>query len=82
MGSWGLSLFVLFEHFVMYFWCIFCSWGLSLFVLFEHEICAVLDVSGSWGLSLFVLFELTEKKHSSTTVLEGWIYLYYLDFQL
>ena len=55
------------------------SWGLSLFVLFEPNSEFLSARFSSWGLSLFVLFELTEKKHSSTTVLEGWIYLYYLN---
>ena len=59
-----------------------CSWGLSLFVLFEQKKERIISKTRSWGLSLFVLFELTEKKHSNTTVLEGWIYLYYLNFQL
>ena len=34
-GSWGLSLFVLFELNIYAFGVIVCSWGLSLFVLFE-----------------------------------------------
>ena len=50
-------------------------------IIWTEQLCGLCWYS-SWGLSLFVLFELTEKKHSNTTVLEGWIYLYYLNFQL
>ena len=35
-GSWGLSLFVLFEPSADADILWTCSWGLSLFVLFEH----------------------------------------------
>ena len=56
-GSWGLSLFVLFELTNGKGISSIGSWGLSLFVLFEHENPDVYDMYGSWGLSLFVLFE-------------------------
>ena len=36
LSSWGLSLFVLFEHHILAVITSDCSWGLSLFVLFER----------------------------------------------
>ena len=56
-GSWGLSLFVLFEPTERNSYNAGGSWGLSLFVLFEQLGDANSDCSSSWGLSLFVLFE-------------------------
>ena len=38
LGSWGLSLFVLFERVSMVTRKQLSSWGLSLFVLFEQDI--------------------------------------------
>ena len=56
-GSWGLSLFVLFElRRYTKKWEI-SSWGLSLFVLFEQHFISQGIIKSSWGLSLFVLFE-------------------------
>ena len=55
------------------------SWGLNLFVLFELLQQISVDWSRSWGLNLFVLFERKAKKWISFTVLEDWIYLYYLN---
>ena len=57
-GSWGLSLFVLFEPFTSGKPAKLGSWGLSLFVLFEPFTSGKPAKLGSWGLSLFVLFEL------------------------
>ena len=37
LGSWGLSLFVLFELKSLSTFISNGSWGLSLFVLFEHK---------------------------------------------
>ena len=37
-GSWGLSLFVLFERSLVNSMFDSCSWGLSLFVLFELRV--------------------------------------------
>ena len=56
-GSWGLSLFVLFEHNSILLMIWLRSWGLSLFVLFEHCSEIIFAWLSSWGLSLFVLFE-------------------------
>ena len=56
-GSWGLSLFVLFERYSFYSSRWASSWGLSLFVLFEQNFLQATSQSCSWGLSLFVLFE-------------------------
>ena len=56
-SSWGLSLFVLFEHKKECELSSICSWGLSLFVLFEPTIPVTKSKPCSWGLSLFVLFE-------------------------
>ena len=56
-GSWGLSLFVLFEPFDVIDKKHCCSWGLSLFVLFERKQHGLERCVRSWGLSLFVLFE-------------------------
>ena len=56
-GSWGLSLFVLFERPYYNLIGAKSSWGLSLFVLFELLHLFHLGFDRSWGLSLFVLFE-------------------------
>ena len=65
-GSWGLSLFVLFEPNPVNPFLGLCSWGLSLFVLFERKAYEKQQELGSWGLSLFVLFE----QHSKITTME------------
>ena len=79
VGSWGLNLFVLFEHLKTWLFRLNCSWGLNLFVLFERieKVCFMLH--GSWGLNLFVLFELQDCGKAECDVLEDWIYLYYLN---
>ena len=59
-GSWGLSLFVLFELTTNNENYFASSWGLSLFVLFEPIKLKDNNVVCSWGLSLFVLFELPD----------------------
>ena len=59
-----------------------CSWGLSLFVLFEPFFNIIIKCIGSWGLSLFGLFERPRPSTTRNKVLEDWIYLYYLNFQL
>ena len=56
-GSWGLSLFVLFERSRIPTKERSGSWGLSLFVLFEQKWNHLVTFKSSWGLSLFVLFE-------------------------
>ena len=71
LGSWGLSLFVLFEPFEIMFDLSESSWGLSLFVLFELYVITALKAQGSWGLSLFVLFELQNGYTELSGVLEG-----------
>ena len=77
--SWGLNLFVLFEHEIINKVDKMCSWGLNLFVLFEqvrfkYNIKCVLE---DW-IYLYYL-----NNHTSnwfiTCVLEDWIYLYYLN---
>ena len=70
MGSWGLSLFVLFELVVFMFLSAFSSWGLSLFVLFELNSFRSNDFVRSWGLSLFVLFEHKNESKTKSSVLE------------
>ena len=70
MGSWGLSLFVLFEHNDQSIQPILGSWGLSLFVLFELIIQKKLTDGSSWGLSLFVLFEPIGTLKPNSSVLE------------
>ena len=69
-GSWGLSLFVLFEHRTLELEVDNCSWGLSLFVLFEQYVAVGARIHSSWGLSLFVLFELVNTDFAKTPVLE------------
>ena len=59
-----------------------CSWGLNLFVLFEQKVSRNLHKVSSWGLNLFVLFEPSIPMISGPTVLEDWIYLYYLNWPL
>ena len=78
-SSWGLNLFVLFEHKYTYRGVSYGSWGLNLFVLFEHYIDGKARMVRSWGLNLFVLFEQIESRHWLAIVLEDWIYLYYLN---
>ena len=56
-----------------------CSWGLNLFVLFEQICNFILVKIRSWGLNLFVLFERQTVRKIILTVLEDWIYLYYLN---
>ena len=65
-SSWGLSLFVLFEHNATMSQERIGSWGLSLFVLFERILWQVLLELCSWGLSLFVLFELSDSVENYT----------------
>ena len=55
------------------------SWGLNLFVLFEPKDSGTCWSYSSWGLNLFVLFELYIIGVVLLTVLEDWIYLYYLN---
>ena len=69
-GSWGLSLFVLFEEEAYRAKFDYRSWGLSLFVLFEVKNMVIVIHWGSWGLSLFVLFEEFENVASQYGVLE------------
>ena len=71
IGSWGLSLFVLFEHEDYISNPFLCSWGLSLFVLFEHKVSNRYIYLSSWGLSLFVLFERHKDIMLVAGVLEG-----------
>ena len=40
---------------------------------------SITGCDSSWGLNLFVLFELATTYQSHYTVLEDWIYLYYLN---
>ena len=70
MGSWGLSLFVLFERSAWRNGSDDGSWGLSLFVLFEPWPKQVQMLYSSWGLSLFVLFERTGHGCTEKIVLE------------
>ena len=124
ISSWGLNLFVLFEHkthgyegyqvledwiylyylnktflvwwdrsflrieFICIIWTLYekglnswSSWGLNLFVLFERIRSHSPTPNCSWGLNLFVLFELSDGVHERNSVLEDWIYLYYLNFR-
>ena len=69
-GSWGLSLFVLFERLVSSSIALPRSWGLSLFVLFEHDRKWKRWLKCSWGLSLFVLFEHWSLNEKPCSVLE------------
>ena len=55
------------------------SWGLNLFVLFELEFPLRCSLLSSWGLNLFVLFERAFIQKRRSSVLEDWIYLYYLN---
>ena len=55
--SWGLNLFVLFEHSCHIVDSLLSSWGLNLFVLFELVANGLPCFCRSWGLNLFVLFE-------------------------
>ena len=57
------------------------SWGLNLFVLFEPTQKRIRVIVSSWGLNLFVLFELVTLQMRLCTVLEDWIYLYYLNYK-
>ena len=71
LGSWGLSLFVLFEHHKYITGNVWSSWGLSLFVLFEPNWYDMNVRYSSWGLSLFVLFEHLALNWVASMVLEG-----------
>ena len=120
--SWGLNLFVLFEHnsfitlcmivledwiYLYYLNCVMCSACRTSFLRIEficiiwtrsqvasHQgwflriefICIIWTndsslwgLNRSWGLNLFVLFELSDGVHERNSVLEDWIYLYYLN---
>ena len=78
-SSWGLNLFVLFEPKKKMLKNKESSWGLNLFVLFEPINDFRSAHNSSWGLNLFVLFELMMIITDIQTVLEDWIYLYYLN---